>query len=79
MAVPYRIEYYSITYFNRITAIKVLYVLQYVKGGAQMCCINAAAINVTIMHRVSASPLMAVQRYSALNAVDTIEIRNGFF
>ena len=36
------VEYYSIAYFNRVTALKVLYLRISVKGRAHMRCIVAS-------------------------------------
>ena len=37
---------YSIQYFYRVTAFKVLYLRTSVKGGAQTRCVNAATIDI---------------------------------
>ena len=37
-------EYYSVVYFNHIATFKALYLCTSIKGGAQTCCVNAAAI-----------------------------------
>ena len=67
------IEHYSVVYFDRITAFKVLYRRTSVKGGADMRCVNVVSI-----HEFTQSPSLngssALEHFKRSNA---IEIRNG--
>ena len=65
MAVP---EYYSIVYFDCITAFKVLQCRSFVKFGAHMQYLDFLDILASILHAL-ALPLTEILRYSVLNAV----------
>ena len=60
------IKYYSIAYFDCVTAFKAPYLWTSVKGGAQTCCVNAASID-AITHRVWAPPLRQTVQYPVIS------------
>ena len=60
--------YYSIVYFDCITAFKVLQCRTFVKGEAHMHYLDFLGILASMLH-VSALPLTELLRYSALNTV----------
>ena len=66
------IEHYSVVYFDRITAFKVLYRRTSIKGGADMHCVNVVSI-----HKFTQSPSLngssVLEHFKRSNG---IEIRN---
>ena len=63
------IEYYSVAYFDRITAFKMLYLWIFVKGGSDMHYVNASIPDASTCTCTLCVWASEVQRYSALKAV----------
>ena len=67
------IGYYSVAHFDRVTAFKVPYLRTSVKGGAQMCCVNATTIDAS---RLSPA-LNGSSEIRCFERSDAIEIHDG--
>ena len=70
------IKYYSVAFFNHVTAFKVPFLRTFVKGGAQTRCVIASIVAAFTQHVLSPA-LNGSSEIRHFERSDTIELRNG--